>query len=80
MPLSSAFTGCTRAYFNVHLSARTCLDGRPHDGSPCLITDESRAAEARELLAAPPVDASAGVQPAPDGTFVLPATTTGGPA
>lgn len=51
--ISSAFAGCSDAYVVVHLSGRACLDGRIHDGSPCLLNDESRAAEAQSLLAAP---------------------------
>jgi hypothetical protein len=50
MPLSPAFKGCSRAYFDTHLSAATCLDGSPHDGSPCLINDPGREAEASRLL------------------------------
>jgi hypothetical protein len=53
--LSSAFAGCSKAYAEVHLSARTCLDGSLHDGSPCLLTDESRSAEVVALMSAPPV-------------------------
>lgn len=55
MTLSPAFKGCTRAYFDTHLLAPTCLDGSPHDGSLCLINDPGREAEASRLLAEVPV-------------------------
>lgn len=71
MPLSSAFAGCSRAYFDVHLQAGTCLDGRPHDGGLCLISDESRAGEATGLLVAPDVAPGVGVGVGADGSPVL---------
>lgn len=52
--LSPAFAGCSRAYAEIHLSAAKCLDGQPHDGTPCLLTDLSRKDEALRLLLSVP--------------------------
>ncbi len=67
--LSSAFKGCTRAYAEIHLRGRTCLDGALHDGSPCLLNDESHAVEAKHLLTHVPTEAHGqGVTLNADGT------------
>lgn len=70
--VSSAFEGCSDAYVSTHLANATCLDGRPHDGSPCLLTDEARAAEALELLSyAPPPIPGIGVVSDGSGRWAL---------
>lgn len=51
MTVSTAFAGCSPAYAAQHMAGRTCLDDAPHDGSPCLLTDDARATEALALLA-----------------------------
>ena len=50
MTQQKPFAGASRAYIDEHLANRRCLDDSPHDGTPCLINDPSRAAEAWHLL------------------------------
>jgi len=69
--ISPAFTGCSRAYAEIHLSAPKCLDGRSHDGSPCLLTDASRKDEALRLMLAP-IAAGEGVVLDESGRPILP--------
>jgi hypothetical protein len=67
--LSTAFAGCSKRFAEIHLDRPACLDGSPHDGSPCFLNDESRSAEALHLLTfVPPAAYGPGVTLGPDGT------------